>query len=292
MKKKRSPLYYIKVVFLFVMALLFLMPTLLTISNSFMSGAEITASYGVVFGSAREGAYMAERIDLRLIPNVVTFSQYNTVLIQSPEYLLLFWNSVLLVLPIVIMQVLIAALAAYSFTRWKSRWKEILFFTYIILMLMPFQVTLVPNFLVADFLGILDTRWAIWFPGFVAPFSVFLLTKFMRRIPVSYIEAAKLDGAGEWQIFRKIALPLCRGALYAVAILVFIDYWNMVEQPLILLRNPDMHPLSVFLYRINQAEIGIAFATASIYMLPSLLMFLHGEEHLIEGITYSGGIKG
>ena len=292
MKKKISIRFLIKATFLFASAILFLMPTVLTITNSFMSGAEITASYGVVFGSAREGAYMSERIDLRLIPNMVTFTQYSTVLLQTPEYLDLFRNSVVLVLPIVIFQVLVASLAAYSFTRWQNRWKEILFFSYIILMLMPFQVTLVPNFLVADFLGILDTRRAIWLPGIVAPFSVFLLTKFMRRIPFSYIEAAKLDGAGEWQIFWKIALPLCRGALYAVAILVFIDYWNMVEQPLILMSNTEMHPLSVFLYRINQAEIGIAFATATIYMIPSLLMFLHGEEHLIEGITYSGGIKG
>ncbi|MCL2568516.1 MAG: carbohydrate ABC transporter permease [Oscillospiraceae bacterium] len=273
-------------------ALLFLMPTVLTLSNSFMSQAEISANYGVIFGSPAEGAYMSERVNLKLIPDMVTFRQFSTVLLMSPDYLFRFWNSVILVVPIVIFQVLIASLAAYSFTRWRSRWKEVLFFSYIILMLMPFQVTLVPNFIVAERLNLLDTRWAIWLPGFVAPFSVFLLTKFMRRIPVSYIEAAKLDGAGEWQIFWRIAIPLCRGALYAVAILVFIDYWNMVEQPLIMLRDPMTHPLSVFLSRINSAEIGVAFAVATIYMIPSLLMFLHGEEYLIEGITYSGGIKG
>ena len=294
-KKRFSIRFILKTAFLFAAALLFLMPTLLTISNSFMSGAEISAHYGVVFAPAREGAYMAERINLRLIPDMVTLSQYDAVLLRTPTYLLLLLNSMRLVFPIVLVQVFVASFAAYSFTRWQNRWKEILFFTYIILMLMPFQVTLVPNFLVADFLGILDTRRAIWFPGFVAPFSVFLLTKFMRRIPVSYIEAAKLDGASEGQIFWKVALPLCRGALYAVVILVFIDYWNMVEQPLILMRDPDMHPLSVFLSRLNDAnegEIGIAFAAATIYMVPSLLMFLHGEEYLIEGITYSGGIKG
>jgi len=273
-------------------AMAFLLPTVLTVTNSFMSQAEITANYGVIFGSVSEGAYMAERVNLKLIPDIVTFSQYSTVLVQSPEYLLRFWNSVLLVVPIVIGQVLVASLAAYSFTRFRSKRKEVLFFAYIILMLMPFQVTLVPNYLMAQFLGTLDTYWAILLPGFVAPFSVFLLTKFMRRIPISYIEAAKLDGAREWQIFYRIALPLCKGALYAVAILAFIDYWNMVEQPLIMLSDPDTHPLSVFLSRINSEEIGIAFAVAAIYMVPSLLMFLYGEEHLIAGITYSGGIKG
>ena len=292
MTGRQIPPLIFRTVFVGFFALIFLFPTVLTISNSFMSQAEISANYGVIFGPASEGAYMAERVNLKLIPDLATFQQYGTALIRSPEYPERFLRSVVLVVPIVLVQVMVAALAAYSFTRFRSRRKEILFFAYIILMLMPFQVTLVPNFLVAQFLGTLDSYWAILLPGFVAPFSVFLLTKFMRRIPVSYIEAAKLDGAGEWQIFWRIALPLCKGALYAVTILVFIDYWNMVEQPLILLSDSDMHPLSVFLSRINREEIGVAFAVATIYMIPSLLMFLHGEEHLIEGITYSGGIKG
>ena len=79
-------------------------------------------------------------------------------------------------------------------------------------MLMPYQVTLVPNYLVSQWLGILNTPWSIILPGMFAPFSVFLLTKFMRRIPYSLIEAAKVDGAGEWEIFTKICLPQCRSA--------------------------------------------------------------------------------
>src|SRR5699024_9242438 len=114
-----------------------------------------------------------------------------------------------------------------------------------------YQVTLVPNYLVSDWLGILNTRWAIILPGAFAPFSVFLLTKFMRRIPNSLIEAAKLDGSSEFQIFKNICLPQCRSALYSIAILVFIDYWNMVEQPLILLNDASKQPLSVYLSTIN-----------------------------------------
>ena len=114
----------------------------------------------------------------------------------------------------------------------------------------------------------------------------------MKRIPTSYIEAAKLDGASEWQIFRHICLPLCKSAIFSVTLLVFIDYWNMVEQPLILLEDKEMHPLSVFLSEINTGDVGLAFAVAVIYMIPTLLMFLYGEDYLVEGITYSGGIKG
>jgi len=291
MRKRHLLIRGLLTVFAAAFAFAFLMPTVLTIVNSFMAQSEISANYGVIFDTG-VGSYQSEQVNLKLIPDMVSFSQYATVLLKSPEYLLKFWNSVILVVPVVVFQVAIAALAAYGFTRFRSRRKELILFLYIILMLMPYQVTLVPNYLVSQWLHILDTRWAIWLPGVAAPFSVFLLTKFMRRIPESYLEAARLDGAGEWKIFTKICLPLCRGALYSVAILVFIDYWNMVEQPLILLSDPEMHPLSVYLSRINAGETGVAFAVAVIYMIPALLLFLHGEEYLVEGITYSGGLKG
>ena len=272
-------------------AVAFLMPTVLTITNSFMSESEINANYGMVF-STTTGGYVSEKVNLKFIPDKVTLSQYITGLVKSPEYLLKFWNSVILVVPIVIFQVAIASVAAYSFTRWRGKLRSGIFFFYVILMLMPYQVTLVPNYLVSDWLGILNTRWSIIFPGMFAPFSVFLLTKFMRRIPYSLIEAAKVDGAGEWDIFTKICLPQCRSALYSIAILVFIDYWNMVEQPLILLQDAESQPLSVFLSSINAGEIGLAFAMATVYMIPSLLLFLHGEEYLVEGIANSGSVKG
>ncbi|MFB0919677.1 MAG: carbohydrate ABC transporter permease [Oscillospiraceae bacterium] len=275
-------------------ALAFLLPTALTISNSFMSQSEISANYGAVFENAANSSktYISDKVNLKFIPDKVTFSQYATALIKSPDYLLKFWNSVFLVIPIVLLQVAIASLAAYSFTRYRGKAKTFLFFFYVILMLMPYQVTLVPNYLVSDWLGIINTRWSIIMPGAFAPFSVFLLTKFMRRIPASLIEAAKLDGAGEWLIFTKICLPQCRSALYSIAILVFIDYWNMVEQAIILLPDTEKQPLSVFLSTINSSEVGLAFAVATIYMIPSLLLFLHGEEALVEGITHSGSVKG
>ena len=276
-----------------VFAFLFLMPTVLTITNSFMTQSEITANYGQVFQNATDGkSYIKDKINLKFIPDKVSFTQYFTVLLKSPDFLYKFWNSVILVAPIVLAQLAVASVAAYGFTRWRGKIRDTIFFAYVILMLMPYQVTLVPNYLVSDFLGLLNTRWAIILPGAFAPFSVFLLTKSMRRIPASLIESAKLDGAGEWHIFWNICLPQCRSALYSIAILVFIDYWNMVEQPLILLPHASQQPLSVYLSQINAGEIGIAFAAAVIYMVPGLLMFLHGEAYLVEGITYAGSVKG
>jgi multiple sugar transport system permease protein len=274
-------------------AFLFLMPTVLTFTNSFMTSSEINANYGAIFATNNSGGkiYVSEVVNLKFIPDMVSFGQYITVLFKSPEYLMKFWNSVIYVVPIVIFQLFIASLASFGFARYRGKVKQLIFFLYIVLMLMPYQVTLVPNFMVASRLGIVGTRWAIWLPGIFSPFAVYMLTKYMRRIPVSLYEAAEIDGAGEWQVFTQICMPLCRSGLVSIAILLFIDYWNMVEQPLVLLNNSEMHPLSVFLSEINAGEISLAFAVAVIYMVLPMLIFLYGEEYLVEGITYQGGVK-
>ncbi len=258
-------------------AVLFLMPIVLTITNSLMTKSEINANYGVIFAK-KNGVrvFISNTVNLKFIPDIVSFEQYFKVLILSPEYLLKFWNSFLYVVPIVVFQLAVASLASYGFARYRGKVREVIFFSYIILMLMPYQVTLVPNYLVSNWLNIIDTRWAIWLPGFFSPFAVYMLTKY---------------GAGEWQIFTRICLPNCRGGLASIAILLFIDYWNMVEQPLILLSNDQLHPLSVFLSKINSGEISLAFAVAVIYMVLPMMVFLYGEEYLVEGIVYQGGIK-
>lgn len=298
MKKRRKTRRVIGIVLLTVwaglFAVLFLMPTVLTLTNSFMSSGEITANYGAVFASNSAGgkAYMSEQVNLKFIPDIVSFRQYITVLFKSPAYLMKFWNAVILTVPIVLMQTAIALMAAFGFSRYRGKLREALFFLYIVVMLMPYQVTLVPNYLVSKWLGILDTRWSVILPGAFSPFAVFILTKCMRRIPNNLLEAAQLDGATEWQTFIRICVPSCKSAVFSVIILIFIDYWNMVEQVLILLRDEEKQPLSVFLSQINSGEISLAFAVACIYMIPAILLFLYGEDSLVEGINYSGGLKG
>ena len=270
-----------------------LVPIFFTFLNSFMSSEEIVSNYSVIFqsmsGYASKGAtYLDKMPVLKLIPEQVTIKQYTTLLFMNPAYLFKFWNSIVLTIPIVAGQMVVACLASYSFARYRRKRREVLFFSYIILMLMPFQVTLVPNYMISSDLGILNTIWAIILPGIFSTFAIFLLTKYMRQIPSGYIEAATLDGATEWQIFTRIALPLCKNAIFALTILLFIDYWNMVEQPLVLLTDVEKQPLSVFLSQINEPEMGIAFAASAVYMIPPLLIFLWGEEYLVEGISRSG----
>ena len=293
-KSRRKIINSLVFVFIFMAAVLFIMPTVLTLANSFMTSNEINANYGAMLSNMTEDkkTFISSNVNLKFIPDKVTFDQYKAVLIQNSDYLMKFWNSIWLTVPITVFQMAVAILTSYGFSRYPNKFKGIIFFAYLILMIMPYQVTLVPNYLVADKFGLLDTRLSIILPAVFSPFSIFLLTKVMRRIPISYVEAAKLDGAGEFKILTKIYIPLCKGAIVSIAMLVFIDYWNMVEQPLVLMKETTLHPLSVFLSQINTGDIGLAFAVGVVYMIPTVLMFLYGEEYLMEGITYSGGIKG
>ncbi len=297
-------------IFIAAAAVLFLMPTILTLANSFMTSNEISANYGAMFDniSGEDKKFISENVNLKFIPDKVTIDQYKSVLIKNSDYLMKFWNSIILTVPITFFQLALAVVTSYGFSRYPGKIKGLIFFVYIILMIMPSQVTLVPNYLVLDKFGMIDTqelgvspemerfisRLAIILPAVFSPFSIFLLTKVMKRIPNSYVEAAKLDGAGEIQIMTRIYLPMCKSALVSIGMLVFIDYWNMVEQPLVLMKgdNTSLHPLSVFLSQISEAEAGLAFAVGAVYMIPTILMFLYGEDYLVEGIVYSGGIKG
>ena len=249
-------------------------PVVVTLTNSFMPGWQVE---GYRDPSAVNKALM-------LIPEQVTLVQYNKVLIESPRYWELFWNSVILTAPIVAGQLLVSAMAAYFFTFMKNRFKEVLFFIYIVVMLLPFQVTLVPAYLTIDSLGLIDTRLGIILPGMFSTFGAFLLRMHMEQIPKSYIEAARMDGAGHLKIFLYVAVPMCKAGIAALCILCFIDNWNMIEQPLIFLKDEALQPLSLFFFQVNQRAISIAFAASVIYMIPMLLIFMNGEKQLMEGI--------
>lgn len=275
-----------------VTALILISPIVITFTNSLMTELEVQINYGLIGQMnevipGREGSFA----NLKLIPDKVSFAQYGKVFIDNPKYLTMFWNSVFMVVPIIVGQTLVAALAAYAFSKLRFRGRESMFLVYVMTMLMPFQVTLVPNYIMVDKLGMLNSTGAIIVPGIFAAFGVFMLRQFMLDIPYAYIEAAKIDGAGHLRIFMTMIIPMIKPGLAALVILLFVDYWNMVEQPLIFLDDPFKQPLSVFLSRINDSDRGIAFAASMLYMAPMVMLFLYAESYFIEGIQLSG-VKG
>lgn len=271
--------------------LLLLFPIVITFTNSLMTEQELLINYGVIGKLTEVTATGADTfVNLKWLPDKVTLAQYGELLVYSPNYLLLFWNSAGLVVPIIVGQTAVAAMAAYAFAKLSFRGRDSLFLVYLLTMLMPFQVTLVPNYIMADKLGLLHTTSAVILPGIFAAFGVFMLRQFMLHIPYAYIEAAKIDGAGHFRIFLTVILPMVKPGLAALVVLLFVDYWNMVEQPLIFINDPFKQPLSVFLSRLS-GEWDTVFAASMLYMAPMVLLFLYAETYFIEGVQLSG-IKG
>jgi len=288
MKKTETLMKTLRTIVLAIIAVVMAAPVVLSVTNSLTTGQEIGINYGAI---GRLDVGPDAFVNLKLIPDKVSLEQYAQVLTDTPQFLLMFWNSVLLVLPIIAGQVVIASLAAYAFAKLRFRGRDKLFLVYLLTMLMPFQVTLVPNYIIADKLGLTNSQAAIILPGIFAAFGVFLMRQFMMHIPYAYIEAAKIDGASQLRIFSTIVLPMVKPALAALVILLFVDHWNMVEQPLIFLQDAMKQPLSVYLSRINEEARGVAFAASVVYMTPMVLLFLYAEPYFIEGVQLSG-VKG
>ena len=271
-------------------AIAFLVPILVTLTNSFMTAFEINNRYTFEILPANyfrlvESFPTINFVDMTLVPGWFSPRQHLDLLFDNPSYFDHLWNSAIITAPSVIGQLLVALPAAYAFEISRWRYKEKLFFIYIVIMLMPLPVVLVPQFVVAGVLGIQESVLAIILPAVFSPFGVFLLRQFLKTIPLEYIEAAKIDGAGHTFILLTIITPLLKPAIAALAILVFIDYWNVVEQALVFIPEVRNLPLSVALSFISPE---IIFAASLFYMLSAVLVFLHGQEYLVEGIQLSG----
>lgn len=288
LKSKRKKLHVMLAVCVILFAVIYTYPLLVTVTNSFMSQSEIQSNYSTVGDILHPGE---KYIDMKLVPERVTLTQYLGLLIESPAYLHMFWNSVRLSLPVVAGNLFVSSMAAYAFTVLRFRGKELVFFLYIIVMLLPLQVTIMPNYLVADFLGIRESYLAIILPGIFNPFGVFLLRQSMKLIPDAYMESARMDGAGHIRIFCSIVLPMVKSGLAATAMLTLIDYWNLIDQAVIFIQDVEKQPLSMSLAGINTEYIGVFFAAACLYAFPVLITLLRGQDYLKEGIALSG-VKG
>lgn len=284
-KGNRKIRTYVRNGIIVLLVLLYISPLIVTWTNSFMSQEEVSRNYSSMGDILHPGEKF---VDMHLIPEIVTLSQYKQLLVESPVYLNSFWNTMKIVVPVVLGQLAVSAMAAYAFTVLRFKGKEALFFLYIIVMLLPLQVTLMPNYLMADWLGIKDSYLAIILPGIFNPFGTFLLRQSMKQIPRAYIEAAQIDGAGHWRIFTSIVLPMVKSGLAAVLMLTLMEYWNLIDQAVIFISDSEKQPLSTFLASINAEQIGVSFAGASFFAFPILLVLLWGQDYLKDGIQLSG----
>jgi multiple sugar transport system permease protein len=267
---------------LWAIAIIVLIPLLMTLGASLMGKTELMEHIRPVIYNT-SGLARAT-----LAPALPTRRQYAALLLDTPRFLTMFWNSMLLVLPIVIGQVIVGCLAAWGFAHFHFPCRNALFMGYIALMMMPFQVTLVPGFLALDRMKLIDTPWAIILPGVFGAFPVFLMRQFFVAVPGSLLESARIDGASEARVFLSIALPLGKTGIASLFILSFLDNWNLIEQPMTFLRTQDKWPLSLYLTRIGESNVDLAMAASVITLLPTLLLFIYCESYLVRGIQMSG----
>ena len=272
MKKKAKCIDIIVYAVLILFGAAALFPVIFIAASSLMDESEVIRSY--VVGD----------MDFHIIPRSFSMNGYREVFLYTPSYLMKFWKSMLLSTVILAGQLVISCLGGYGFAKFSFKGKNVIFFFVIILMMMPLQVTLVPNYIVFERLGLIGSYASVILPGVFSTFGVFLLTQFFSSIPNSIIEAAKLDGASQIQILCRIIVPYAKSGVASLCILNFIDTWNMVEQPLIFLKDSTKYPLSVFLANVSRENLSISFVCGILAILPVFLLFLYLKDSLISGI--------
>lgn len=213
-----------------------------------------------------------------------SLQQYRTILLETPTYLNMYWNSVLITGAVVCGSIVISLLGAYAFTMLQFRGKELIYFFYMVVMLLPLQVTMMPNYLIARLLHIDESWLAIILPAICNPFGVFLLRQQMRQIPWECVEAARMDGAGTVEIFRYVFLPMVHSGVMALVMLLVIEYWNLVDQVVVFIRDPQKYPLSMFLDQISRQAQNVSYASSAFYLIPVIALLLYGHKDLKDGI--------
>jgi len=266
---------------LIVVGCLFCSPILYLLSGSVMSRYELKECLLPLMAETKEW------ITWKFFPNYPTFQHYIKVLFYTPQFFVVFWNSVKIVTIILVGQLLIAVPAAWAFAIYSFRFRKILFTLYVILMLMPFQVTMLSNYLVLTDLGLMNTHWAVILPAVFSTFPVFLIYRGFRSLPKSLIEAARVDGASEFRIFLEIGVPLASNGILSAVVLGFLEYWNLIEQPLAFLKDQFLWPLSLYLPEIELSQAGYSFVASVITLVPAIFVFLLGQEYLEQGIVAS-----
>lgn len=266
-------------IFVISAAVASVMPLVFLICGTFTNEVELDQILASVIGDGMGYATW------HFIPLYPTVKNVVELLFDTPEYYVLFWNSVKIVGVVIAGQLLFAVPAAWGLARSRSRWAKLIFGLYMFCMILPFQVTMMSQYIVLNGMHMINTHWAIILPLVFSTFPIFIMFSAFEQVPASVVEAARLDGAGGFRIFAHMAVPIARKGILSAAILGFLEYWNIVEQPVVFLRDKSLWPLSVYLPEVSAGGAGRAFAFALFSCIPSLIVFYIGRDVLAEGIS-------
>lgn len=216
----------------------------------------------------------------------VSVQAYYDVFLGTPRYLLRFWRSLFLCLTITVGQVVVSVMAGYGFAKCRFPGKNVMFFFLMILMVLPLQVTLVPNYIMLDQMDLLGTDGALTWPGIFVPLGTFIISQSFQAVSDEVIDMAKLDGCGLVRILVQVAVPVARGGIVCAALLAFLDAWNMVEQPIAYLKDFEKYPISVALAYVSTTEQARQFVCCILVLIPPLFLFSCFHREMVEGIVF------
>ncbi len=282
-KPQRDPRRVLLYAIVFALCTLFGFPLFWTLMSSLKTSAEMFA------------------FPPPILPEIPQFQNYTRALtmdrIQTVRW---FWNSTFVVILATLGTIISASLVAYSFARFEYRGRDTLFFITLATMMLPAQVTLIPQFVLFFKLGWINTLNPLWVPFWFGGggFAIFLMRQFFLSLPKDLDEAALIDGASYLRIFWSILLPLCKPILATLAIITVIATWGDFLGPLIYLNSPDKFTISIGLHFFNGSpEVGgepmqhLLMAVCILSMLPVIIIFFLGQRFFVQGIVMSG-IKG
>lgn len=258
-----------------LLALIALVPFAWMISTSFKS----------------RGALMS--IPIEWIPEEPTLDAYFTVFERFP-FLRAIGNSLLIAVCYTLLTLVSASMAAFAFTKIQFKGSGFLLGLYLATMMIPTQVTMIPLFVVMNQLGLINHYCSVILPAIFRPFAVFLLVQQMRTIPPDYMDAARIDGAGVWRIWRQVMLPLCAPSLATLAVTNFMDSWNDYLWPLLMLTDKAKMTLPIALSTLNgqyDTEYNVMMAGSLISMIPIILIYIFAQKYFKHGLM-AGGVKG
>ena len=275
MSRRRSIAWY---ALLIALSLVFIIPMLWMLTTALKTAGEAT------------------RVPPTILPENPTTEAFGTLFAGNSQTPVLRWflNSMLAATGQALLVLTVASMAAYALARMDFRGKNLLFSMIIATLFVPIFTLLIPNFLIVDRLGWLDSLWALIVPGAASAFGVFFLRQFFLGLPRELEEAALLEGANPWQIYVKVILPLSKPALATLAVISFLTNWNDFIWPIYVLFSPENFTLPPGLgilqgaYTINYPVIMAGAALASI---PALILFMFSQRYIIEGVSRSG-LKG
>lgn len=272
-KPPRNYAQFIRWLLLFAGGILMITPIIYMLSTSFKFPFEV--------------------YNLNLIPEEPTLENYQLVL-EDGRFFRWFNNSLIIATLTTISNVFFDSLVGYALCKFRFPGRYIVFIAILSTLMIPTEMLVIPWYLMSTKLGWLDTYWGIMFPGMMTAFGVFLMKQFFETVPDDFLEAARIDGLNEFQIWWTVAMPLVKPALAALAIFVFLGNWTAFIWPLIVTNSQEIYTLPVGLTTFSveqQVEWELIMTGAALSTLPTLVVFLVFQRFIIRGVVMAG-LKG